>query len=121
MFAAVALHGSSIVFNAIVILLGLTLPQAFDHYWRRPWLNPATVSGILGIGVTALLWIIYVIRAQGLIDLADRFKHSESAAQSRISKGIPPQETGNPRFTRIQKSTKLWAKSFLTGVARGVA
>jgi len=43
----------------------------------------------LGIGVTALLWIIYVIRAQGLIDLADRFKHSESAAQSRISKGIP--------------------------------
>ena len=81
-FEAVALHGSSIVFNAIIILLGLTLSQAFGHSWLRPWLNPVTVSGVLGIAVTVLLWIIYVIRAQGVIDLADGFKRSEDAARA---------------------------------------
>ena|GEM_PF-738180 len=43
---------------------------------------------------------------------------AESAAPSRISRGIPPEELGIPRFTRLEKSTKLWATSFRTAGPR---
>jgi hypothetical protein len=67
-FEAVALHGSSMVFNAIIVVLGFTLPAGS---WP---LKAYLVSGILGMFATVTLWVLYVIRAREVSQVAEQFR-----------------------------------------------
>ncbi len=77
-FERLALKVSSIVVNAIVFLLGIFNPP-FYYYLLWPWLNPATLFGVLGIVVNWLLWSFYCNRVNGIIKSADLFRQCEDA------------------------------------------
>jgi len=67
-FEAVALHGSSLVFNIIIVGLGFALPP---NDWPQNYLNAYIVSGRLGIVATILLWVWYNTRAKEIIRVAE--------------------------------------------------
>jgi len=66
-FEAVALHGSSLVFNIIIVGLGFALPDD----WPPKYLTAYIMSGTLGIVVTVLLWVWYTSRAKEIIRVAE--------------------------------------------------
>jgi hypothetical protein len=69
-FEAVALHGSSMVFNIIIVALGFTLPQGPGN-WPPGYLTAYIVAGVLGIVATAFSWLLYTSRAREVIRVAE--------------------------------------------------
>jgi len=69
-FEAVALHGSSLVFNIIIVGLGFALPDS-PNDWPPKYLTAYIMSGTLGIVVTLLLWVWYTSRAKEIIRVAE--------------------------------------------------
>jgi hypothetical protein len=56
MFEVFALHGSSIVFNGILIILGFALPKG---QWSQNYLNGYIAMGFFGIFATVISFIVY--------------------------------------------------------------
>ncbi len=50
-FEAIALHGSSVAFNAIIVALGFTLPHGAGN-WPSNYLTAYIVTGAFGIVTT---------------------------------------------------------------------
>ncbi len=63
-FEIIALHGSSIIFNLVLISLsyvGLT----------KEWIEKSyLLGGVLGLFITILSWLLYTVRAKQISDLA---------------------------------------------------
>ncbi|MDB5344083.1 MAG: hypothetical protein JWP89_2460 [Schlesneria sp.] len=67
-FEAVALHGSSLVFNIIILGLGFGLQ---GPNWPQHLLMAYMVAGGLGVGATVLLWVQYASRAKEVVREAE--------------------------------------------------
>ena len=67
-FEASALHGSSLVFNVILILLGFSLPLSD---WPQQYLTAYIVAGSLGIVATLFSWLLYTVRARDVIRISE--------------------------------------------------
>lgn len=80
-FEAFALHGSSFVLNAILLGLGFFLPErvagsavsATAFGWYRDVLDAYMIMGGAGLGVTALLIMVYEFRRDRVDRLANEF------------------------------------------------
>jgi hypothetical protein len=68
-FEVGALHGSSLLFNIIVVGLGFALPKGPDN-WPEQYLTAYVVAGMLGIVWTIFLWMIYTFRVNEVDRLA---------------------------------------------------
>lgn len=75
-FERLASHGSTIIFDIIVMTLGVILPKGPDH-WPPAYLNAYFSSGALGIAVTLLLWKIHGNREKEVIRLAEEMRRAE--------------------------------------------
>jgi hypothetical protein len=69
-FEALALHGSSLVFNIIIVVIAFVLPEGADN-WPANYLSAYRMSGGLGIVATLLLWGWYNNRAQEIVRVAE--------------------------------------------------
>jgi len=82
-FEPIALHGSSIAFNAIIIALGFTLPVG-DGNWPSSDLTAYIVTGALGIVTTVFFWTWYTSRVKEIIRVAkERRKDATTQESSR--------------------------------------
>jgi hypothetical protein len=71
-FDAVVLHGSSLVFNAIILVLSLVFPQTLPN-WPSAYTTAYVLAGILGIIVTLSLLVMYKMRLKEVGDAAEKF------------------------------------------------
>lgn len=69
-FEAAAMIVSSGVFNAIVVTLGFTLPKGAKE-WPAEYLTAYIVSGVAGIFVTTVLWLIHSSRRREITRVAE--------------------------------------------------
>jgi hypothetical protein len=63
-FETAALHGSSFVFN--LVLIGISFTDIATAWVRQAYL----LGGVLGVFVAVLSWIFYTMRAQRVFELA---------------------------------------------------
>ena len=89
-FEAVVLHGSSLVFNIIILGLAFALLFALPK-WPPAYMVAYAVAGILGIVVTIFSWVKYTMLAQGVVREAEKFFSSKE--NRGVGPGLDRQET----------------------------
>jgi putative flippase GtrA len=75
-FEAIALHGSSLVLNLVLCALGFLLPERATGSplgWYPKVLQAYIYMGLIGLGITILLFILYDNRRKSVNILADKF------------------------------------------------
>jgi len=80
-FEAVALHGSSFVFNAILLGLGFALT------YTKNVLDAYKVFGTFGLGVTALVLVLYSNRTREVIRVAEQRFAAGARAARDVTRG----------------------------------
>jgi hypothetical protein len=81
-FEVGALHGSSLLFNVIVVGLGFALPRGPDN-WPEQYLTAYVVAGVLGIVCTIFLWMIYTFRVNEVDRLAKEVLRAGGSPEAR--------------------------------------
>jgi len=71
-FEAVVLHGSSLVFNAIILVLCLVFPQTLPN-WPSAYTTAYALAGLLGIIATLWVLMMYKMRLKEVRDAAETF------------------------------------------------
>jgi hypothetical protein len=66
-FEAVALHGSSIGFNVVLIVLGFKLPSGPGNWPTQYYI----AGGALGVVATLIFWLVYTTRLKDIAHVAD--------------------------------------------------
>jgi hypothetical protein len=97
-FEAFALHGSSFVLNAILLGLGVFLPELPEKVagsagataafgWYRVILDAYKIMGGAGLGVTALLIVVYEFRRDRVDRLANEFFKEKLVREAQAAPG----------------------------------
>jgi hypothetical protein len=69
-FEAGVLHGSSLLFNAMIVAFSFIFPYALSN-WPTEYAKAYFVAGALGIAATTILWLSYRSRAKEIIRVAE--------------------------------------------------
>jgi hypothetical protein len=80
-FEVGALHGSSLLFNIIVVGLGFALPKGPDN-WPEQYLTAYVVAGVLGIVWTIFLWTKYTFRVREVSRLAEEVLSTRNSPEA---------------------------------------
>jgi len=93
-FEAVALHGSSMVFSALIFLLGWTgAPNASLAIWVA---NGYMIAGLFGVFVTAFSWLFYNSRIEKVLSTSEQvFK----------TLGLGPRAASSPQTASPRRET----------------
>jgi hypothetical protein len=76
-----ALHGSSLIFNGLIIVLGVVLNwRSATVKWPEMCATLYVIAGVLGLVWTMFLWFTYVLRVRQVKGLGEQLQKAEDTS-----------------------------------------